>query len=277
MLPNEIWAIVLKYLNYADILSIKFLSKRCFNISFLNCRFKYFQGLAKQLTDCNLYYQKINAFFDNFAQKVKSDISLSDWLYLNYFLYQLKGNVMLSSCFCHLFHCPRSLFAKNNCQLCSRKFIATVITKPKNFDQLFTFSFGDRLLKEYHNICFKGLQPLLFFKSYDEMVTIESNRKRCLTTCVITAPCKIGKLFLEMFLRILVNACYDFANILSQSEELIFLEKFFNFVISHIPDTIAKFDFNTFIKIFSENDYNSHNLKITNKNFISYCSKKYAC
>ena len=184
---------------------------------------------------------------------------------------------MLSSCFCHLFHCPRSLFAKNNCQLCSRRFIKTVITKPKNFDQLFTFSFGDRLLKEYQDISFKGLEPLLFFKSYDEMVTIESNRKRCLTTCVVTAPCKIGKLFLEVFLRILVNACYDFANILSQSEELIFLEKFFDFVISHIPDCIAKFDFNTFIKIFSENDYNSPDLKITNNNFISYCSKKYAC
>ena len=90
-------------------------------------------------------------------------------------------------------------------------------------------------------------------------------------------PCKIGKLFLEVFLRILVNACYDFANILSQSEELIFLEKFFDFVVSRIPNCIAKFDFKVFIKIFSENDYNSPDLKITNKNFISYCSQKYAC
>ena len=80
MLPNEIWAVILKYLNYADILSIKLLSKRCFNISFLNCRFKYFRGLAKQLTDCSLYYQEIKAVFDNFVQKLTSDISLPDWL-----------------------------------------------------------------------------------------------------------------------------------------------------------------------------------------------------
>ena len=277
LLPNEIWAVILKYLNYVDILSIKFLSKRCFNISFLNSRFEYFRGLAKQLTDCVLYYQKINAVFDNFIRNLKSDISLPNWLYLNYFFNQLKDNLLLSSCFCHLFHCPRSLFAKNNCQLCSRRFIKTLIRKPKNFDRLFTFTFADRLLKEYCDISFKGLEPLLFFKSYDEMVMIESDRKRCLTTCVVTAPCKIGKLFLEVFLRILVNACYDFANILSESEELIFLEKFFDFVISHIPDFIAKFDFKTFIKIFSENDYSSPDLKITNKNFISYCSKKYAC
>ena len=277
MLPNEIWAVILKYLNYVDILSIKLLSKRCFSITFLNSRFKYFQGLAKQLTDCSLYYQEINAVFYNLIQKLKSDILLSNWLYLNHFFNQLKDNLLLSSCFCHLFHCPRSLFAKNNCLLCGRRFIKTVITKPKNFDQLLTFTFGDRLLKDYCDISFKGLEPLLFFKSYDEKITIESDRKRCLTTCVVTSPCKIGKLFLEVFLRILVNACYDFANILSASEELIFLKKFFDFVISHISDIIAKFDFNTFIKIFSENDYNSPNLKITNKNFISYCSKKYAC
>ena len=279
MLPNEIWAVILKYLNYVDILSIKLLSKRCFNITFLNSRFRYFQGLAKHLTDCSLCYQRINAVFDNFVQELKSDyrISLPNWLYLNYFFNQLKDNLLLSSCFCHLFHCPRSLFAKNNCQLCSRRFIKTVITKPKNFDQLFTFTFGDRLLKDYCDISFKGLEPLLFFKSYDEKITIESNRKRCLTTCVVTAPCKIGKLFLEVFLRILVNTCYDFANILSGSEELIFLEKFFDFVISYISGFIAEFNFQTFIKIFSENDYNSSDLKITNKNFISYCSKKYAC
>ena len=102
MLPNEIWAVILKYLNYVDILSIKLLSKRCFSITFLNSRFKYFQGLAKQLTDCSLYYQEINAVFDNFFQKLKTDISLPDLLYLNYFFYQLKGNLLLSSCFCHL-------------------------------------------------------------------------------------------------------------------------------------------------------------------------------
>ena len=160
-----------------DILSIKFLSKRCFNISFLNNRFKYFQDLAKQLVDCNLFYQKINAFVQNFVKKVKSDISLSNCLYLNYFLHNLKGDLLISSCFCHLFHCPRSLFAKNSCHLCSRKFIATLITKPENFNQLFNFTFGDRLLKEYQNISFKGLESSLFFKSYDELVTIASDKK----------------------------------------------------------------------------------------------------
>ena len=207
MLPNEIWAVILKYLNYVDILSIKLLSKRCFNITFLNTRFKYFQGLAKQLTDCSLYYQEINAFFDEFIQKVKSDISLSDCLYLNYLFYQLKGNLMLSSCFCHLFHCPRSVYAKNNCLLCSRKFIS-------EFDQLFSL-IKDRLKN----------QKLLDLDAVECLDLLAND-------------------FLKVFLRILVNVCCDFD--LSESEKLIFLQKFSNFVISRIPDIIAKFNFKIF-------------------------------
>ena len=267
----------MKFLNYADILSIKRLSKRCYIISFLNPRVKYFQNLAKQIIDCDLFYQNFSFFIQNFLQRVKTDISLSNWLYLNYFLDNLKSDLMISSCFCHLFHCPISLFAKNDCYLCSRKFISTLITKPKNFNQLFNFTFGDRLLKEYQNISFKGLEPSLFFKSYDEMATIMSNRKRCLTTCVVSSPSKIARLFIEIFLRILINYCYKFVEILSESEELIFLEKYFDSVYNFLPDIIVKFDFKVFVKIFSENNYNSSIFKIINENFINYYSEKYAC
>ena len=248
-----------------------------FKISFLNKRFKYFQCLAKQLTDCDVFYEKMKAFFEDFIKRVKSDICLPDWLYLNYFIYNLRGYLLISSCFCNLFHCPRSLFAKNDCYFCSRKYIASLITKPENFNRLFDFNFGNRLLKEYQNISFEGLQSSLFYKSYDEFMTIKSDKKRCLTTCVITSPCKIGRLFLEVFLRILINAGYDFANNLSQSEQFVFLQKYFDCVIDYVPNTIAEFDYNLFIKVFLENDYNSFHFKKTNENFIKYCSEKYAC
>ena len=150
----EVWAIILQYLEYVDVLCIRFLSKRLFKISFLNTRFKYFQCLARQLTDCDVFYEKMKALFQDFITKVKSDISLSDWLYLNCVIDNLKGDLLISSCFCHLFHCPRSLFAKNDCRLCSRKYILNLITKPENFSRLFDFSFGDRLLKEYRKYLF---------------------------------------------------------------------------------------------------------------------------
>ena len=276
-MPTEVWAVILQYFDYIDILCIRFLSKRLFKISFLNTRFKYFQCLARQLTDCDVFYEKMKALFQNFITKVKSDISLSDWLYLNYVIDNLKGDLLISSCFCHLFHCPRSLFAKNDCRLCSRKYILNLITKPENFSRLFDFSFGDRLLKEYQNISFEGLKSSLFYKSYDEFKTIQSDKKRCLTTCVITSPCKLGRLFLEVILRILINSSYDFANNLSQSQQFVFLQKYFDSIVEYLPNIIAEFDYNLFIKIFLENDYNSFHFKITNQNFLNYCSKKYAC
>ena len=58
---------------------------------------------------------------------------------------------------------------------------------------------------------------------------------------------------------------------------LFFLQKYFDCVIDYVPNTIAEFDYNLFIKVFSENDYNSFHFKITNQNFIKYCSEKYAC
>ena len=108
-------------------------------------------------------------------------------------------------------------FGRSNVNYDSRRFVLTTIIKPDNFNELFNFNFNDRLLREYQNISFKGLESSLFFKSYDELVTINSNKKRCLTTCVITTPAKIARLFLEVFLRILVNGCYDFTVVLSDS------------------------------------------------------------
>ena len=121
------------------------------------------------------------------------------------------------------------------------------------------------------------LESSLFFKSYDELVTIMSDRKRCLTTCVVSSPSKIARLFIEVFLRILINYCYKFAEILSESEEVIFIEKYINSLISFLSDIIIKFDFKIFMKVFLENEHNSDNFKIINENFINYCSKKYAC
>ena len=136
----------MRYLTCRDILSIKFLCKKCYKVVFLNQRFTYFEYYAKKLIDCEFFYEKISTFTQNIIINVQDTISKSNWLYLNYLLDQLKSDLMISSCICHLFHCPRSLFAKSDCHLCSRKFISSLISKPKNFDWLFKLDF------EYQNL-----------------------------------------------------------------------------------------------------------------------------
>ena len=106
---------IMKFLNTSDFLAVKCLSKRCFTISFLNQRFSYYRHFAKRFVDSNLYYDTLSCFIQNFLENVKNNIDFSNWLLLNYFLDNLKTDLMISNCFCHLFHCPRSLFAKSNC------------------------------------------------------------------------------------------------------------------------------------------------------------------
>ena len=92
---------------------------------------------------------------------------------------------MISNCFYHLFHCPRSVFAKSKCVLCSKQYVLTQITQPKNFDDLDKFNFvsffKDCLPKGSTVTFFEEFKSLLFYKSYDELITIMSDRKRCLT------------------------------------------------------------------------------------------------
>ena len=96
---------------------------------------------------------------------------------------------MISNCFCHLLHCPRS-FAKSQCSLFGRKYVLTRITKPKNFEE-FKFAFRDRLN-------FKEISSL----SFDELATIMSDR--CL--------------------RILMNYCCKFVELLPECQEIRFVE-----------------------------------------------------
>ena len=239
----------MKYLDVSDFLAVKCLSKRCFTITFLNQRFRYFQYFAKRVIDSNFYYNCLSFFVKKLLENVKDDIDLSNWLFLNYSLDSLKTDLMISNCLCHLFHCL----------------------------YLFTFDFGDSLLIDYKEISFKGFKSALFYKSFDELATIMSDRKRCLTTCVINTPSKFARLFLEVFLRILINYCYKFNELLPVSQEVNFVEKYINQVIEFTSNIIPKFNFSVFVEMFSQNVFNSNNFKLINENFINYCSNKYAC
>ena len=146
---------------------------------------------------------------------------------------------MISNCFSHLFHCPRP-FDKSQCSLCSRKYVLTRITKSKNFDE-FKFDFGD----------FKEISSL----SFDELATIMS--ERCLTTCVVNTPSKLARLFLEVFLRILMNYCCKFVELLPEYQEIRFVEKYINGVIEFLLNILLKFKFDIFVDMFSQNIFNS--------------------
>ena len=116
-----------------------------------------------------IFLQK-NLFIQIFLKNARNNLNFSNWLFLNYFFDELKTDLMISNCFYHLFHCPRSIFAKSKCVLCSRQYVLTQITKPKNFDDLDKFNFvsffKDYLPKGSTGTFFEEFKPLLFTKMY---------------------------------------------------------------------------------------------------------------
>ena len=63
------------------------------------------------------------------------------FLLLKYSLEGLKNLSMISNCLYHLFSCPRSVFARNDCLYCLRLFIKE-INRPKNFICINDFNFN---------------------------------------------------------------------------------------------------------------------------------------
>ena len=96
---------------------------------------KYFRDNSHNLFEVDDYY---NSFFDminNFLNNFKKKVDEVTFLFLKYSLEELKNIFMISNVLYHLFSCPRSFFAKSNCNYCSRVFIPESI-RPNNFDIL---------------------------------------------------------------------------------------------------------------------------------------------
>ena len=72
---------------------------------------------------------------------IRKDFQFSTDLFLKFRINEIINKSTISNLLLHLFFCPRSYFAKNLCQNCSRKFIAKDIHKPPNFHYIFEFDF----------------------------------------------------------------------------------------------------------------------------------------
>ena len=126
--------------------------------------------------------------FNDLLNNLKMKFDVSTFLLLKYSLEDLKNLFMISNCLYHLFSCPRSVFARNDCVYCSRLYISQ-INQPKNFNCINDFNFNiffnaEKLSNNSLSIL-KKFKVLVFFKSLDEFSVINSDRKRCLNTFIV--------------------------------------------------------------------------------------------
>ena len=123
---------------------------------------------------------------------------------------------MISNVLYHLFSCPRSFFAKSNCNCCSRVFISESI-RPINFKFFdnFTFNFSDdrKTVSSDNSLSIMNKSKIIVFSnSLEEMSVINSSQKRCLTTFVVQDYFQFVLIFFEAQLRIFCNFFYKVAN-----------------------------------------------------------------
>ena len=59
-------------------------------------------------------------FFHDLLRFFEIKFDFSTYLFLKFSFEDLKNQITISNCLNHLFFCPRSFYAKNDCLNCSR-------------------------------------------------------------------------------------------------------------------------------------------------------------
>ena len=189
--------IIFKFLLFKDVFKFKFLSKRANSIYFSSGKEKEFFFLintSRKLFDVNEYYEKFQCFFiEKLSFDLKKEFSFSRYLYLRSSLEEISRELTISNTLFHLFYCPRSFFANNDCLNCSRLFLKKEIEVSLEYFEEFNVSnfYSDE--NEIQEFDFN-----IFWSNDQQKNVISSDIKRCLNSFII----QYSKQFLLLFFEI---------------------------------------------------------------------------
>ena len=171
-LPNEIWSKIIGYISLKDVLSLRFLSKRFYNIFLLNSKIRYFYRVSNEIIDTEKYYNQLKYSLGRLSNVLKYTLDFSDYVFLIYSFEELINSSLISILLLHLFDCPRTMFAKSTCLNCSRNFIEVNIIKPSNFkivsnSQFISFFDLTALPDESQDVA-KDFRTIVLFETYQQ-------------------------------------------------------------------------------------------------------------
>ena len=161
---------------------------------------------------------------------------------------------MTSNCLFHLFSCPRSEYAKNNCICCSRLYVEPLI-RPPNFEKLqnFFLEASDNIKNFLKEISYNKIKLNVFFDSIEQYNAINSDQKRCLNTYVVKNFFELITLFFETQIRAFCNFFHDIANdfYIKAENKFFFLVQCFDFVLKFVGKCIKNIKISMFQEIFT--------------------------
>lgn len=272
-IPNEIWIYIFKFLVLKDIFNFKFLCKRSNEIYFFSMEINFLNRIAKNLFDTNSYYDNFNRFFQiEVKKKLKKKINFCDYLYLSFSVEEITNEMTISNILFHLFHCPRSIFCKNECLKCGLLFIKEDLPKTFKFVEDFNFYswFDMKKFDDEIDDIISHFEFNIFYSNRHQKEVILSDRKRCLTSFVVQHQLQFFLLFLEAHFRILCNFFYQLSSVISKKEEKnVFLNTSFRYIRKFTTFSMYNIKDDYFQKIFDEIEFSQFNfLKVINNKYI---------
>ena len=233
--------IIFKFLLLKDVFKFKFLSRRANSIYFFaEKELLFLINHSKKIFDVDDYYEKFQFFFiEKFAFDLKEKFSFSKYLYLRSSLEEISREVTISNTLFHLFYCPRSIFARNECLRCSRLFVKRELEVSAEYlENLNILSYLHSDEKEIQEFEFT-----VFWNNDYQRSVINSDVKRCLNTFIIQYSKQFLLLFLEIQFRIFMNFFHSLSRNFSNEKEervlfmkmaLYFIRKFSIYVLRSI-------------------------------------------
>ena len=276
-LPIEIWVIIFKFLLLKDLFNFKFLSRRANSIYFFVGKGKgldFLINCSKNIFNVN-DYNKFQMFLtEKFIFDIKRKFSFSKYLFLRSSLEEISRELCVSNILFHLFHCPRSVFARNDCLKCSRLFLRRELKVSSEYlENLNVLSY----LESDENLI-QNFEFNIFWNDNFQKSLINSDTRRCLNIFVIQNSKQFLLLILEIQFRIFMNFFHLLSESFSKKEDervlfmkmaLYFVNKFSIFVIKNIK-------LNVLNNIFEEIEFDQFKfLKVINKKYKKELIERY--
>ena len=267
--------IIFKFLLLGDVFKFKYLSKRANSIYFFIGKEKelfFLIDTAKKIFDIDDYYEKFQFFFiEKLAFDLKKKFSFSKDLYVRSSLKEISREITVSNILFHLFYCPRSIFAKNECLNCSRLFLKKELEV--SFENFNILSYLDSDEKEIQEFEFN-----IFWNNDQQKTVISSDIKRCLNTFIIQYSKQFLLLFLEIQFRVFLNFFHSLSKTFSNEKEerILFMKSCIYFVRKfalYILHSIRLIDLNN---LFEEIEFDQFKfLKVINKKYKEELNRRY--
>ena len=120
-LSIEIWCSIIKLIPVNTLSELRFLCRRFQMIATLSNKFNHYRKISNEIFNTKkLYDLFIDTYNNVLFQRFNYHFSFPTLCYLRYRTQFIKNQFLCSSVLSHIFDCPRSEFAINNCHCCSR-------------------------------------------------------------------------------------------------------------------------------------------------------------